>query len=66
MPRHWDAVAQLAGLGDARSIISDLVEKTPGALASVEKDIPRGYPAPVRNRIYESIGRSVKRLADKT
>jgi serine/threonine-protein kinase HipA len=65
MPRHWDAVAQLAGLGDARSIISDLVERTPGVLASVEKDIPRGYPAHVRDRIYEGIKRSVERLADR-
>lgn len=61
-PRHWDAVAKSAGLGDAQAILSDLIERTPHVLATVQKEIPRGFPAYVRDRIFEGVERSVQRL----
>jgi serine/threonine-protein kinase HipA len=61
-PRHWDAVAKSAGLVDAGKIIADLIERAPDVLATVQKEIPRGFPAYVRDRILEGVERSVRRL----
>ncbi len=61
-PRHWDAVAKSAGLVDAGKIIADLIEQTPHVLAAVQKEIPRGFPAYVRDRILEGVERSARRL----
>jgi serine/threonine-protein kinase HipA len=64
-PRHWDAVAKSAGLVDAGKIIADLIEHAPRILATVQKEIPRGFPAYVRDRILAGVERSVRRLADE-
>jgi serine/threonine-protein kinase HipA len=61
-PRHWDAVAKLAGLGDANEIIADLVARTPKVLASLAKVVPADFPAYVRNRIFEGVARSAQQL----
>lgn len=61
-PCHWDAVAKAAGLGDARAILADVIKRAPRVLAAVEKEIPRGFPAYVQDRIFSGIDRSVKRI----
>ena len=61
--RHWDGVAKLAGLGDARSIIGDLVSKAPRALAAVGDDLPGDFPDYVRDRIFSGIERSMQALS---
>jgi serine/threonine-protein kinase HipA len=61
-PRHWDAVAKSAGLVDAGKTIGHLIEQAPRILATVQKEIPRGFPAYVRDRILEGVERSVRRL----
>lgn len=63
-PRHWDAVAKLAGLGDANTIIGDLIAKTPTVLASLAKETHAKFPAYVRDRIFEGVERSAESLAD--
>ena len=60
---HWDAVAKLAGLGDARAIVAELIETTPAVLASVAKELPKGFPPHVSDRIFAGLERSAKQLA---
>ncbi|PTY02804.1 toxin HipA [Opitutaceae bacterium EW11] len=60
--RHWDSVAKLAGIGDAQSILSELIDKAPAALAAAEAEVPRGFPARVADRIFEGVRRSVDLL----
>ncbi len=62
--RHWDAVAKRAGLGDAQSIVSNLISMVPQALADVGKKIPPKFPSYVRDRIFEGVERSAKKLAE--
>ncbi len=60
---HWDAVAKLAGLGDARAIVAELLETTPAVLASVAKELPASFPPHVSDRIFAGLERSAKQLA---
>lgn len=62
--RHWDSVAKLAGIGDAQSILAELIDKTPAALAATEAEVPRGFPAHVVDRIFEGVRRSVDLLKE--
>ena len=62
-PSHRDAVAKLAGLGDARAIVGELIGKTPAVLASVSKELPVKFPAHASDRIFAGLERSAKQLA---
>ncbi len=61
--RHWDAVAKLAGLGDARAMVGELIEKTPAVLTSAAKELPGKFPAHVSDRIFAGVESSAKQLA---
>lgn len=62
LPRHWDAVTRRAGLGDARELIAELIEQTPGALAQAGRDLPVGFPAEVVEKIFTGINQQADRL----
>jgi len=61
-PRHWDAVARLAGLGDAEPLLSEIVRDTPEAIATVARQIPDNFPAIVQDKIFEGLQRGCKQL----
>lgn len=61
-PRHWDAVARMAGLGDAAPLLHEIARTTPGAITAVNRQLPRNFPGVVRDRIFEGIERGVARL----
>jgi serine/threonine-protein kinase HipA len=62
-PRHWDAVSRFAGLGDATELLQEIISQTPQVLESVNREIPKTFPAPVQDKIFEGLQRSAKRLA---
>jgi serine/threonine-protein kinase HipA len=55
LPRHWDTVARLAGLGDASRLIAELVAQAPGAIATVNRHLPPKFPARVSDRIFAGL-----------
>ena len=63
VPRHWDAVARQAGLGDARDLTSELIERTPKVIAEVSRQLPRNFPTRVSDRIFAGLQEQVQRLA---
>lgn len=63
LPRHWDAVAKLAGLGDAQALRSELVEQLPDVLSSVSAELPVGFPAPLAQAIFDGMTASAHQLA---
>ncbi|MDI1251276.1 MAG: type II toxin-antitoxin system HipA family toxin [Lacunisphaera sp.] len=63
VPRHWDAVARLAGLGDAAALIAEVLRQTPAAIAETSRQLPRGFPARVSDRIFAGMQEQAKRLA---
>lgn len=62
-PRHWSEVAKSAGLGNADSLIHDVLAAVPRALAETGKQLPRGFPAHIADRIFAGIEQQAKVLA---
>jgi serine/threonine-protein kinase HipA len=53
--RHWDAVTRMAGLGEAAPLLHEIASAAPKALKAAEGLIPKGFPAPVHDRIFEGL-----------
>lgn len=52
LPRHWDAVARLAGLGTAQTLREELIEALPAVLDQVAAQLPPTFPGQVADRIF--------------
>ena len=63
-PRHWDAVARLAGLGDASALIDEVRAHTPAVIAEVSAQLPAGFPDEVSGKIFEGMRRQAGHLAE--
>jgi serine/threonine-protein kinase HipA len=59
---HWDAVARLAGLGNATEILHDIAVQTPRIIEKVNLQLPRKFPAVVRDKIFDGLQRMATRL----
>jgi serine/threonine-protein kinase HipA len=60
--RHWDGVARLAGLGDARALCDELRERLPDVLRSVEAQLPAGFPAALADAVFTGMKSTAERL----
>lgn len=65
-PRHWDAVARVAGMGDASGLISELLRQMPEVIETVGRGLPRDFPARVSDRVFAGMQKQVRRLAGKS
>ncbi|MGH8017821.1 MAG: type II toxin-antitoxin system HipA family toxin [Opitutaceae bacterium] len=61
-PRHWDAVTRAAGLGEARPILVDLAERTPGVLETAATGLPKNFPEHVRDRIFAGVSKMAAKI----
>jgi len=63
--RHFNSTAERSGIGKtAEPIISEILKKTPLAIAAVQKDIPKGFPQNVLDPILAGLTESAKKLAE--
>ena len=62
LPRHWDALAKAAGLGDSESLRAEVVAAMSDAISSVEASLPAQFPARVRDAILAGLRDSAQRL----
>jgi serine/threonine-protein kinase HipA len=60
---HWHGLCKLAGLGDATELIQEMIEQSPSAIESVNRQIPAGFPAYLRDKVFAGIQQQVSRLA---
>ena len=60
--RHWDGVAKLAGLGDARAVCDELAAQVPEVLRTVQAQLPADFPRPLSSAIFEGLQRTAKQL----
>lgn len=63
LPRHWDVVAGMAGLGSAQTIRAEILDRLPGALQELQSQLPAGFPARVATSIFDGLRFSGRRLA---
>jgi serine/threonine-protein kinase HipA len=61
-PRHWSNVTQLAGMGDADALVAELAAKTDSVIESVEKQLPRRFPARISETIFKGLRDSARIL----
>ncbi|AMM26149.1 type II toxin-antitoxin system HipA family toxin [Variovorax sp. PAMC 28711] len=60
--RHWDGVAKLAGLGDARAVCDELAAQVPEVLRAVQAQLPADFPEPLASAIFDGLHRTAKQL----
>ena len=57
--RHWDGMAALAGLGEATSLLQEVVTQTPRAIENVNRQLPVKFPPAIADTIFEGMRRAV-------
>lgn len=63
--RHWLETARICGLGNMRSIIEDVIARTPGVIRKVQNIVPRNFPSHIADTICAGIKRSAATLKDE-
>ncbi len=62
--RHWEETAQRCGMGHAlKSLIDELIDRTPQVIDHVGELIPSGFPDAVAEPILSGLRKSVAKLA---
>jgi len=63
--RHFNATAARCGVGDtAEPLIEEALAATPNVIASVQRDIPDGFPAHVLDTVLRGLADSARRLGE--
>lgn len=62
--RHWDAIARIAGLGNATPLLDEVAAQLPQVIATVGNAVPRGFPAIVQDKILEGMRKTGAQLND--
>ncbi len=62
--RHWDHVAQLAGLRNAADIVAGVVQAAPSVIATVQARLPKAFPPHLADRIFTGLTESLKHLEE--
>ena len=61
--RHFNTMAARCGVGQsAESLITDILAATPNVIASVQKNLPKGFPEGVLVPILTGLSKSAKQL----
>ncbi len=62
--RHFNQTATLIGVGEsAEPLIAEILKRTPDVVSSVQREVPKGFPADVLDKILSGLIDSSKRLA---
>lgn len=61
---HFNETAALIGIGEnAEPLIEDILKRTPDVVASVQRELPDGFPSNVLDKILSGMTNSAKKLA---
>jgi serine/threonine-protein kinase HipA len=61
--RHWEETAKRCGLGSVfRSLVDELLDRTPGVVDSVSARLPKGFPDSVASPILDGLRGSASRF----
>jgi len=61
--RHFNEMAARCGLGEtAEPLIKDILAATPAVIASVQENLPKGFPQHVLDAILKGLSKSAKQL----
>ncbi|MGH8676814.1 MAG: type II toxin-antitoxin system HipA family toxin [Burkholderiales bacterium] len=61
--RHFNEMATRCGMGEtAEPLIKDILAATPAVIASVQRELPKGFPQRVLDAILKGLSKSAKQL----
>jgi serine/threonine-protein kinase HipA len=65
--RHWEETARRCGLASVfRTLVAELLDRTPGVIAAVSSRLPKGFPDSVASPILEGLRASASRFTLKS
>ena len=62
IPRHWDSVAAMAGLGPSAPYLESMAKRTPIVVERLAAGLPAKFPERVSGRIFEGLSVQANRL----
>ncbi|HVT83282.1 MAG TPA: type II toxin-antitoxin system HipA family toxin [Phycisphaerae bacterium] len=63
--RHWLETGRRCGMPGMETLIREVIELTPGALAEVRKVVPREFPAEIAETILDGVQAAAKELGEE-
>jgi serine/threonine-protein kinase HipA len=60
--RHWLETARRCGFGEMRSVLEDVIAKTPSVIQKIQGLVPKGFPPRIADSILEGIQQSAELL----
>ena len=61
--RHFNSTARQLGVGaDVEALLEDLVSRTPGVIAEVQRQLPPGFSQKVADSVLGGLAQSARRL----
>ena len=61
--RHFEALAKRMGVANVETIVDEMVARTPAVIDEVARNLPRGFPQQLLDRVLEGMRKSAQRLA---
>jgi len=62
--RHWLETAKRCGFGEMKSVMEDVIARTPGVIEQVHRIVPAGFPAQIADTIFDGIKGTGRQLAE--
>ncbi|MGH7945850.1 MAG: HipA domain-containing protein, partial [Opitutaceae bacterium] len=61
-PHSWDAIARFAGLGGSAELLTEIISAAPRAVEEAHREIKPGFPAEIRDKIFNGFLTTVRSL----
>ena len=61
--RHFEVLAKRMGVANVETIVDEMVARTPAVIDEVARNLPRGFPQQLLDRVLEGMRKSAQRLA---
>jgi serine/threonine-protein kinase HipA len=61
--RHWVETAKRCGFGEMKSVVEDVIARTPAVIEQVRKLIPPAFPSDIADSILQGISARARQLS---
>lgn len=63
--RHWLETAKRSGFSEMKSVLEEIIERTPRAISKVTQLLPKTFPLEIANSILEGTSKAARLLSDQ-
>jgi serine/threonine-protein kinase HipA len=61
--RHFEVLGKKLGLVECARLIDEIIAATPAVIDDVQRELPRGFPARLADRVFEGMRRNARALS---